>query len=627
VSTSTLSAWPVGALERTFPLDQPPRDAARKAKAGWQLCAAGGEYVTFQIGLRTDVKLADVEATVEPLRGPKGEIPSEAFQVRWVGLVPVPHDAFSMSGAERPEYVPGWYPDPLTEQPPWNGSNPPRAAGMHLTFFVPPKTAAGVYRGRVTVRVKGKSQACMPVTLEVWPFAIPRRPSFHVTNWFQLDCVTKWHRCDPWSERHWRLLDLYAKEMAAHRQDVITTPTLIGNFHNSDPMTLVDAVREKDGSYRFDLRRLERWVKLFDAHGFRYFEMWHLAAQGHGKTAPPFGVYDTAKGKRVSYDKLAVTSPTYRQIVGAFLDEMSKWLDKRGLSDRFLLHVFDEPRKDQWPHYARLSAFYRQHAPKLKHIDAISTSELITQFGGDVDIPVPLTPHLADDAYYQQRARGKTGSGPFCPEDPNGRLRNRRARANDARRKTDLTRFPPVWWYTCCGPSERYANRFVFMPLICPRILQWQAFVLGISGYLHWGYNFWHRLGQNASGWPGINVYADHTLVNPYREHPARWGVGDACIVYPDPQWWLDKGPVSSLRYEAMREGLQDYELLRMLEDAVTAGAGKGGPSRAEVVRTGRRLLAQVRGPIAGSLTDFTRDPAVLLRAREDIGRTVVELA
>ena len=573
-------AWPVDELSRVFPMDAPPRRPTR----GWDLCAARGEYVTFQVGLRTGEPLKDVAVRVEPLRKGGASLTADSAQVRWVGLVPVPQEAFDPAGAERPECVPGWYPDPLLDQPPWTGCNPPRSTAAHVTLRVPERAEAGRYRGAVTVLCRGERKISFALTLEVWPFAVPKRPSFHVTNWFQPDCVTKWHRCEPWSERHWKLLDLYAATMAAYRQDTISTPTLIGNFHNSDPMTLVDATRTREGGYRFDFRRLDRWVKLFDRHGFRLFETWHLASQARGEFAPRFPLYDERKGRAAWVEKMPVLGPEYRRLVGAFLGELARWLDRRRLSDRFLLHVYDEPRKETWPHYAEVSAFFRAHAPRLRHIDAISASDIITQFNADIDIPVPLTPHLNDDAYYRERARA-------------GKL--------------------PVWWYTCCGPAGRYANRFVNQPLITSRILFWQSFVHGISGYLHWGYNFWHRCYQHESGWPGISDYADHALLNPYREHPPRWAVGDAAIVYPHPRWWEEHGPVSSLRYEAQRAGLQDYELLRRLRQVAAQPATRAVGVRAE------RLLARVCGPLAGSLTEFTRDAGSLLDSRREIGRCI----
>lgn len=589
---STLAVWPLDGLTRVFPHDPPPRDAARRATKGWSLALAGGEYRTCQLGLRSSGPLPEVEIAAGTLRKGKHALPDDALKARWVGLVPVSQDSFDPGWAERPEHVPGWYPDPLLEAPPWGGSNPSQSAAVHLTLRIDRDTPPGVYRGTVVVK-SGGAEVSVPLSVKVWSFNLPAKPNFYVTNWFQLDCITKWHRCEAWSKRHWELLELYAAEMAAHRQNVITTPTIMGNFHNSDPMTLVRVVRRKKGGYRFDFKRLGRWVELFDRHGFELYEMWHLASQATGATAPPFGVYDEATGKEVWYESMETDSDEYRELVAAFLSAISRWLDKRGLTDRFLLHVFDEPRRENWPRYAELSAFFREHAPGLRHIDAISTSDLITDYGAEIEVPVPLTPHLADDEYYQRRAQAGQEE---------------------------------VWWYTCCGPGGRFANRFVGMPLINTCMLHWQSFVYGISGYLHWGYNFWHRTKQNASGWPGINNYADHTLLNPYREHPWHWATGDACIVYPAPQWWEDAGPVSSLRYEAMREGLQDYEMLRMLDEIVRTANPKRGSKKAKALAQAKRLLARVRGPVAGSLTEFTRDADRLLRERRRLGECLAHL-
>lgn len=592
-TVSSPRCWPVDDWNRVFPRDAAPADAASRSRAGWRVWAARGEYANVQVGICGAQKLAEVSLDVAGL----GTLPVEAVRVRWVGLMAIPIDAFDGISAERPDEVPGWYPDPLQDTPPWN---PPartledspvkqRSAALHLSFKVPHDATPGAYRGLVTVMVAGKKLATIPLRLTVWPFAIPA-PRFDITNWFHLDCVTIHHRCAPWSERHWKLLDLYARDMAEHRQNIISTPALIGNFHNSDPMTLVDATLKRDGTWQFDMRRLARWVELFSRHGIRKFELWHMAGQANGEHAPPFSVTHEATGKRVHYNyTLRTDSKPYRKLIAAFLRTLSAWLDRRGLTDQFLLHVFDEPQREHWPRYVELDRFYREHAPKLRHLDAISSSELITKFGAKIEIPVPLTYHLWDeDKYYANRAaEGKE----------------------------------PVWWYTCSGPTGRFANRFVCSPLLNTRMLHWQAFAWNIAGYLHWGHNDWHRMGQEVTGWPGVNGLADTHLVNPLREHPPRWPVGDAAIVYPHPRWWEDHGPISSLRWETMRAGLQDWELFRSLDDAASAP----GAPRATATRA-KELLAQIRGPIANDLWNYCRDSNTLATLRRAAGDCLAKL-
>jgi hypothetical protein len=76
--------------------------------------------------------------------------------------------------------------------------------------------------------------------------------------------------------------------------------------------------------------------------------------------------------------------------------------------------------------------------------------------------------------------------------------------------------------------------------------LHWINFKYGATGYLHWGLNYWG----------GLDPLRDDAS----RDN-GRLPAGDANIVYPG-----YKKLYSSIRYEAMRDGIYDYELLKMLE-------------------------------------------------------------
>jgi hypothetical protein len=98
-----------------------------------------------------------------------------------------------------------------------------------------------------------------------------------------------------------------------------------------------------------------------------------------------------------------------------------------------------------------------------------------------------------------------------------------------------------VWFYTCCGPTGNYANRFIELPLMKVRLLHWINFRYAAKGYLHWGFNYW-----NPS-------------TSPFEETTFQWPGGDSWIVYPK-----DGKLLSSIRLEAMRDGIGDNELLSM---------------------------------------------------------------
>ena len=154
----------------------------------------------------------------------------------------------------------------------------------------------------------------------------------------------------------------------------------------------------------------------------------------------------------------------------------------------------------------------RKYAPELRIVEACHTKDLV----GSIDVWVPQLNFLHQDfAHYQQRQR-----------------------AGDE-----------VWLYTCVFPQGEYANRFIEQPLIKTRLLHWINFRYGVTGYLHWGYNHWTQ---------------DSPFTHTTRAHggPAYLPAGDPWIVYPG-----QNGPLDSIRFEAMRDGIADYELLCLLAE------------------------------------------------------------
>ena len=102
-----------------------------------------------------------------------------------------------------------------------------------------------------------------------------------------------------------------------------------------------------------------------------------------------------------------------------------------------------------------------------------------------------------------------------------------------------------IWFYTCVGPRGNYANRFLEQPLVQTRILHWINYKYGLVGYLHWGLNFW----------------GSDPLTSDASRDRGKLPAGDANITYPG-----YRKLYSSIRLEAMRDGIYDYELLKMLE-------------------------------------------------------------
>ncbi len=96
-------------------------------------------------------------------------------------------------------------------------------------------------------------------------------------------------------------------------------------------------------------------------------------------------------------------------------------------------------------------------------------------------------------------------------------------------------------FYTYC--HEGYPNTFTFSPPAEAAWLGWHAALKGYDGYLRWAYNSWVK--------------------DPLRDSRFRsWAAGDTYFVYP--------GVRSSIRFERLKEGIQDYEKIRLLRDEFT---------------------------------------------------------
>ena len=98
-------------------------------------------------------------------------------------------------------------------------------------------------------------------------------------------------------------------------------------------------------------------------------------------------------------------------------------------------------------------------------------------------------------------------------------------------------------FYVCCFPKR--PNTYLFSNLLESRYLMVLADYFGLTGFLRWNYTVWPRDPRND-----------------IRYHP--FPAGDTNFVYPGG----DMQPQLTLRYMALRRGMEDYELLAMARNA-----------------------------------------------------------
>lgn len=150
----------------------------------------------------------------------------------------------------------------------------------------------------------------------------------------------------------------------------------------------------------------------------------------------------------------------------------------------------------------------------------------------------------------------------------------------------------PTTFYVCCSPSR--PNTFVRSAPAESTWLGWYTAAQGYTGFLRWAYNSW----------------VQEPL---YDTSHVSWTAGDCFLVYP--------GPRSSIRFERLREGIADYEkirilrqklrksrnpkagkLLQRLDEMLTSFSYKAAQETpcADTVNTAKKLLVEISREIAG---------------------------
>ncbi len=190
--------------------------------------------------------------------------------------------------------------------------------------------------------------------------------------------------------------------------------------------------------------------------------------------------------------------------LGPLLSALQDHLDEKGWLERSMIHISDEPSLSNIESWRKASQFVHTYAPKLRRIDAIES----TEFEGYLEVWVPKLNYFSTwgELYEEAAKRGAE-----------------------------------VWFYTCCHPFGFYPNRFLDYPLVATRSLHWINYAHKLCGYLHWGLNFWRD--------------------DPFGEPAPNLPPGDTHIIYPGRE-----GPLSSIRFDVMRDGIEDFEYLMLLE-------------------------------------------------------------
>ena len=375
---------------------------------------------------------------------------------------------------------------------------------LRVELDIPPDARTGRREYDLLVGAPGQ-QVTLRLAIHVHGAIVPPvgPDTFAYTNWFSTSNIASWHDLEPWSEEFWVMLGRYARLMARGRQNTfwVRWPDMFE--------------RDADGKPMLNRKRLERYVRTFDDAGLYYIE-------GAPITHRPGRDWSTTH-LELSIVNVPATSEEGRRAFAAMADQIMSAINDNGWQGgdeggggrggRWIQHLSDEPTDTNAEDYKRFAAIVRGRMPGVPIIEATMSR----QVAGAVDIWCPQV-----HKYQQQRDF-------FLQRQELGER---------------------VWTYTCLVPGGPWINRLLDQERLRQVYIGWAASRFNTDGFLHWG----------------LNQYMADPFTQSVVDHPAqpntknKLPAGDTHVIYPG-----DDGPWSGQRFEALRIGLEDHELLEQL--------------------------------------------------------------
>ena len=237
----------------------------------------GGVYAG-QIIAGSDKPLSGLKAVATGLTGPDGAtIPASAVEIRYAGEYPI--------GSRLVVF------DALATRPPASAKTCP----IWLTVHVPAAARPGDYTGKLTVSADGEKPVPAPVSVRVFDWPVPRPLDFrtHLGLIQSPESVAVKYKVEMWSDEHWKLLEQCFEHMAKVGAKT-TYITAIRRTHFGNPHAMIRFAKQADGSHKPDFSVAERYLDLVVKHLGRIpvvcLYLWDIDSnptKGHRPTGKP----------------------------------------------------------------------------------------------------------------------------------------------------------------------------------------------------------------------------------------------------------------------------------------------------------------------------------------------------
>ncbi len=442
-----------------------------------------------------------------------------------------------------------------------------RPSAVMLTVRAPAGQAPGTYRGEWRLKRQGTLLARLELQVEVLPFSLPEPGTFRSDWWV--------------SEHHVRGIYGQGIDEAFYAKlaETLGRYRMAPQLDRGVLLRHLDFTRRTDGTFAVDCTRLAPFVRIEVEAGRTH---WNLGFEGSRfpnvlQQFARLPVRDEATGESAPAGDAAAEA-----MLRAYLTAMTEQLTTVfGIPpERLYCSLGDEP----WD--------------ESQKADLRRFGELVAQATPAKRLAAGTHPGMGLDDVIDT----------WVPQI----------------RQHDPAHYPPgseVHWYTCLDKAP-LPNMHIVAAGVDPRIQAWLAWKDGVTGFLYWSSIYWGTSDQyiayaKAGGRSDEQRWVNPNWPQPFANQPFP---GDATFFYPAPD-----GVVPTLRAQAYRDGIDDYDYLERL-DALHRQHLQNRGKLPEPVNAMVRDLLQLPAEVAQSTRHWTHSGETLDRYREQIARAIVLL-
>ena len=343
------------------------------------------------------------------------------------------------------------------------------------------------------------------------------------------------------------------------------------------------------GDFEIDLDKID--IKLdfseFLPAAKKYFGDYHFNAFRFNPKGLGSGTfYDRRLGTFAGFQQ---GTEEYGLLMRRYLSQMQDGLEKGGILGKEYIYWFDEPGDKDYDFVRETNRMIKDYAPKLttfltEHIPGHDISDV-------TDISCSIWHHVDHEKAEKIRARGNE-----------------------------------YWTYLCTGPKSPWITLFIDHDAINMRMWSWGSYVHHLNGLLIWETTYWNSPEASPDGilqnpWEEAMSWSTSYGLIKGRRQP--WGNGDGRLFYPenrhvgtDKNVYLNEA-VPSFRVELLRDGIEDFEYLKMLEKLVEEKPGKAASAK---------KLLQIPSSIYTDEQNYNKDPQAILKYRRRLAEAIVSL-